>query len=98
WFTGARMHSTIAALSSGGPTGGVAYSDKMGPVFEELGQSTTVDARSTPSSQIVSRLVELWRDRGASAALLEARLPALREQVAAQARQIVAAGTDPADA
>jgi len=94
WFTGARMHSTIAALSSGVPTGGVAYSDKMVPVFDELGQTTTVDARALTSTEIVGRLVDFWRGHAETAQTLAARLPALREQVAAQAAQILAVGTD----
>ncbi len=36
-FCGTRMHATIAALSSGVPTIGLAYSDKMRGVFDSAG-------------------------------------------------------------
>ncbi len=89
WFTGARMHATIAALSSGVPTGGVAYSRKMEPVFERLDQPV-VDARSTPSDGIVSELVALWRDHDAARDRLATTLPEVLDTWAAQIDAILA--------
>ena len=94
WFTGARMHATIAALSSGVPTGGVAYSDKMTPVFAGLGQETTVDARTEDSDAIVSRLAELWRDRGTARRSLAAELPRVLARTAEQMSAILEATGD----
>jgi polysaccharide pyruvyl transferase WcaK-like protein len=42
WFCGARMHATIAALSSGVPAIALAYSDKMHGVFDSCGQGDCV--------------------------------------------------------
>jgi len=94
WFTGARMHATIAALSSGVPTGGIAYSDKMTPVFAGLGQGTTVDARTEDSDAIVGRLAELWRDRDAARRSLAARLPGVLDRTAGQMAAILEATGD----
>lgn len=88
WFTGARMHSTIAALSSGVATGGVAYSLKMGPVFDRLDQPV-VDARSRSSDEIVTDLVEMWRDHAAAADRLAARLPEVMAIWDAQAAAMI---------
>ncbi len=74
WFTGARMHSTIAALSTGVPTGGVAYSLKMGPIFDDLDQPV-VDARALGTEAIVDTILTLWRDHEAARRRLEQRLP-----------------------
>ena len=47
WFTGARMHATIGALSSGVPALALAYSGKMHGVFESCGQGhSVVDLRT----------------------------------------------------
>jgi polysaccharide pyruvyl transferase WcaK-like protein len=54
WFTGARMHATIGALSSGVPALALAYSGKMRGVFESCGQGhSVVDLRSEPTEQAV---------------------------------------------
>lgn len=44
FFVGARMHSTIAALSSGIPTVGVGYSQKMKGLYDTLDYPYYVDA------------------------------------------------------
>jgi polysaccharide pyruvyl transferase WcaK-like protein len=52
WFTGARMHATIGALSSGVPALALAYSGKMQGVFETCGQGHCVlDLRDAVSEQ-----------------------------------------------
>ena len=93
WFTGARMHATIAALSSGVATGGVAYSVKMGPVFARLDQGV-VDARARGSEQIVDDLLTLWRDHDAARTRLAAALPAVLDAWADQASTILGAVDD----
>ena len=64
WFCGTRMHATIAGLSSGTPTTGLAYSPKMGGVFATCGQRDgVVDLRSTSSGETVARLRDLLQKR-----------------------------------
>src|SRR5690606_6500133 len=57
WFCGTRMHSTIAALSRGGPTAAIAYSDKTKGVFETCGQGSEVfDPRDLESGDVIAGL------------------------------------------
>lgn len=66
WFAGARMHATIAGLSSGVPTHGVAYSMKFAGVFESCGQrERALDARSLGTEEMLACLIEGWRTRDA---------------------------------
>jgi colanic acid/amylovoran biosynthesis protein len=52
WFTGARMHATIGALSSGVPALALAYSGKMQGVFETCGMGHCVlDLRVSTSER-----------------------------------------------
>lgn len=62
WFCGTRMHSTIAALSSGIATTGLAYSDKMEGVFELAGCASAVtDLRRLDAHTVLDRLSDTWR-------------------------------------
>jgi colanic acid/amylovoran biosynthesis protein len=84
WFCGTRMHATIAALSSGVPTGGIAYSIKMAGVFATCGQEdNVVDATSVDTGEAVDRLWWSWQQRERTAA----ELPAGRDEVVALARR-----------
>jgi colanic acid/amylovoran biosynthesis protein len=57
WFCGTRMHSTIAALSSGIPTSAVSYSDKTAGVFETCKQGAHVmDPRKLATSEVIEGL------------------------------------------
>ncbi len=47
FFTGARMHSTIAALSSGVPVVPMGYSKKVAGLYETLGYPYFIDARES---------------------------------------------------
>ncbi len=67
WFAGARMHATIAGLSSGVPTHGVAYSMKFAGVFESCGQrERALDARALDTEEMLECLLEGWRTRNAA--------------------------------
>lgn len=46
FFTGARMHSTIAAFSSGVPVVPVAYSRKFNGLYDTLKYPYYIDAKS----------------------------------------------------
>ena len=62
FFMGARMHSTIAALSQCVPAVGMAYSKKFIGVFETVGmQECVIDMRQMDESQILNRIQELYR-------------------------------------
>jgi colanic acid/amylovoran biosynthesis protein len=64
WFSGARMHATIAGLSSGVPTAAVAYSPKVRGVFASCGQQDQVaDGRSLLTEEALDLLTSSYEDR-----------------------------------
>ena len=67
WFCGPRMHATIAALSTGTPVAGIAYSHKMRGVFTTcgLGDEDVIDARKVTTDEVVARLWDRWKQRDA---------------------------------
>jgi colanic acid/amylovoran biosynthesis protein len=76
WFCGTRMHSTIAALSTGVPTAAIAYSDKCRGVFESFGQGAGVaDPRSVLLPDAIERLWRSWSDRAECRTALGHSLP-----------------------
>lgn len=85
WFSGSRMHATIAALSSGVPAASLAYSDKARGVFESVGSTKDVaDLRRLTSAQAADVLVESFEYRNERRDNLLARLPAVQEAAVQQ--------------
>ena len=85
WFCGTRMHSTIAALSSGVPTATVSYSDKAEGVFETCGQGQQViDPRVLDTHEVVERLQHSFKSRDAAKDSLAKHLPAVKATTAEQ--------------
>lgn len=96
WFCGTRMHSTIAALSSGVPTATIAYSDKAKGVFETCGQGDEViDPRELETADVVERLLHSCSRREHLRLSLAEHLPGVlaqaQEQMDAIARQVTEA-------
>jgi len=90
WFCGARMHSTIAALSSGVAAAALAYSLKTRGVFATCGMAeAVVDLRETAGPEALARLQQLWGRRQSDAAALARQLPGVREAAARQLDEIV---------
>lgn len=92
WFTGARMHSTIASLSTQVPTVATAYSGKFAGVFSACGLAEAViDLRLTSAPD----LLELWQSsvdcRDETRRQLEKRVPAVVERAGSQFDDIVSA-------
>lgn len=56
FFTGARMHSCIAAFSSGVPTIPLAYSRKFNGLFESLGYGHIADLKTDNLNVILSKM------------------------------------------
>jgi colanic acid/amylovoran biosynthesis protein len=82
FFIGSRMHACIAAASQEIPVVPLAYSDKFRGVFESLGiAGSVVDLRAAGAAEVVSRCLEAFRDREATAARLREILPGIRERV-----------------
>jgi polysaccharide pyruvyl transferase WcaK-like protein len=97
WFTGARMHATIGALSSGVPALALAYSGKMHGVFESCGQGhSVVDLRSETAESAVldamfASLANADSNRLRLAAMLPRTLARARLQFDGIAREIAPA-------
>ena len=85
WFCGTRMHSTIAALSSGVPTAAVAYSDKTRGVFDSCGVGDqVVDPRKLDTAAVVERLLASFRDRARLSQVLSKTIPEVKSRASAQ--------------
>jgi polysaccharide pyruvyl transferase WcaK-like protein len=82
WFCGTRMHSTIAALSTGVATSSVAYSDKTKGVFETCGQEAEVfDPRLSGTGEIVESLKSSFLRRKEIERSLASHLPEVKKSV-----------------
>ena len=57
-FIGSRMHSTIAAFSSGIPVIPVAYSRKFEGLFSSLGYNYVIDAQQCDENEAVKKILE----------------------------------------
>jgi polysaccharide pyruvyl transferase WcaK-like protein len=78
WFTGTRMHATIAGLSSKIPTVGMAYSGKFQGVFESVGQGdSVVDLRTLTEEEAYQTIIKHWQNRDEHLSQLEECVPAV---------------------
>lgn len=90
WFCGTRMHSTVAALSCGVPTIGIAYSMKTAGVFRTCGQGAEViEARSSTDGECVARIRDAWHRREAVRAHLADRTAEVRRVARSQLLELV---------
>lgn len=102
WFTGARMHATIGALSSGVPALALAYSGKMHGVFESCGQGhSVVDLRHEATEGAVldamfASLADADSNRQRLADMLPHTLAQAKRQFDCIARQILPQADDSA--
>jgi len=91
WFCGARMHASIAALSSFVPTLVLAYSDKAKGVFAECGQEQSVlDLRTMATAEVVEAVGVAWENRKEVASQLQRDLPLVLRKVSSQMDEIAA--------
>lgn len=82
FFLGARMHSTIAALSQGIPAVGMAYSKKFRGVFETVEmEDSVIDLREEPLEDAVRRVEELFAGREARRERLARVIPGVVRRV-----------------
>lgn len=90
WFCGTRMHATIAALSNGIPTAGLAYSGKFHGVFASVDQEDSViDARGTNQDDIYKAVMHSWKSRKDTKTALGRSVPLVKE-TATQQMQVIA--------
>ena len=96
WFSGARMHATIAAISSGVPTAALAYSPKIKGVFETCSQAESViDLRQIGNADALDSMMTLWGQRNQCAASLGQQLPEVKRIAQRQLDSIAFASSSP---
>ncbi len=82
FFMGARMHSTIAALSQCLPAVGMAYSKKFAGVFQTAGVAEfVIDMRQMDEAQILDRIQELYQIRESARRKLMEIMPGMQKKV-----------------
>lgn len=90
WFCGARMHSTVAALSSMVPASVLAYSDKAKGVFSSCRQEHgVIDLREIDTEGAVDALDRSWRNRSKVKEGLGIEIPKILQTANAQMDEIV---------
>ena len=93
WFCGTRMHATIAALSSGTPVAGLAYSPKFRGVFELCDMDHRVlELTGGEGIRGPDQLLRAFEERELDRVKLRAALPSVKEQIASQMDFVVATG------
>lgn len=92
WFAGARMHATIAALSTCTPVANMAYSKKARGVFDRCGIADQVlDMRKLSTSEMVAGLIESFEQRAKQQDILQSQIPFVKRAWAFQMDVISAA-------
>ncbi len=90
WFAGTRMHSTIAALSSGVPTASASYSLKTRGVYESCGHAHQVfELRHLQTDEMLHALQASFLRRNADRQLLSNRIPDVVQRARQQLDDIV---------
>lgn len=83
FFVGSRMHSTIAAFSSGVPVLPVAYSRKFKGLFSDLGYKYTTDLAEIDSEDLLLSIVlEAIESRGSMKQDIERGMVQVRDRIA----------------
>jgi colanic acid/amylovoran biosynthesis protein len=82
FFTGARMHSCIAALSQHVPAAAIAYSGKFAGVMDSVGMaSLVVDPCANTLEECVRKTEQLFSERGKYGKMLAAKMPEVKNEV-----------------
>lgn len=81
FFVGARMHSCIAAVSSGVACAPIAYSRKFEGLFGALGYHETVDARALDADAALAAVMSTFERREAAARAAAAAAEAARARL-----------------
>lgn len=81
WFAGARMHATIAALSTCTPVANMAYSDKALGVFEACGAAKEVfDLRALDTQEMIDALFASFQARQSQERVLRGQMPFVKRR------------------
>ncbi|TVQ61654.1 MAG: hypothetical protein EA378_07865 [Phycisphaerales bacterium] len=92
WFCGTRMHATIAALSTGVPTGTISYSPKAQGVFDLCAQGEhVIDPTRLDTESVIRGVWRSFESREAARTSLGEALAGVREAAGEQMRAITGA-------
>lgn len=81
FFTGARMHACIAAISQHVPAVSIAYSDKFIGVMQTVGiEASVVDPRKTSEEEILKVFNRAFDERALVRQQLERTMPQVKER------------------
>ncbi|MEN6383759.1 MAG: polysaccharide pyruvyl transferase family protein [Phycisphaerales bacterium] len=82
FFMGARMHSTIAALSQSNPAVGMAYSKKFAGVFDTVGVADcVVDMRQMQEDGVIARIKTLFAEKEQFRRRLSSIIPDVKKRI-----------------
>jgi colanic acid/amylovoran biosynthesis protein len=82
FFTGARMHACIGAISQSVPTVPVAYSDKFAGMMQAIGfGDLVVDPRRMNTDEILQILDDVYERREAVRSRLAEKMPSVKESI-----------------
>lgn len=82
FFMGARMHSTIAALSQCVPAVGMAYSRKFAGVFQTAGmENAVIDLCDLSNGDALDKIKSLFRERMTLKRDLGDRIPGMKQEI-----------------
>jgi colanic acid/amylovoran biosynthesis protein len=82
FFTGARMHSCIAALSMGVPTVPQAYSYKFKGITEKIGlDQYVIDLKKDTTEEMIKKLKNAYKNRAAITKHLNKVIPGIVGEV-----------------
>lgn len=92
WFTGGRMHSVIAAMSSGTPVLATAYSDKFAGILADCEiEQALCDLRRVSAEELVEQLLSGLESREETRQILATSVPRVRELARAQFDEVISA-------
>lgn len=90
WTCATRMHAGIAALSSGTPSGAIAYSRKTAGVYATCGlEHCVADPRTIRTEDAVDVLWRSWLRRREGAERLATVAPRIRAQARSQMDEVL---------
>jgi len=90
FFIGSRMHSCIAALSQEIPCVGIAYSKKLGGVFESIGmQSYIIDARELGEEEALNKCVNHFLNKENLTGILDENIQVTKKKIKMIFKEII---------
>lgn len=88
FFTGARMHSTIGAFSSGVPVAPFSYSRKFEGLFKALDYPYVLDGKKLSTQEALDQTLDAFERRRELQRRIDKRLPVVNQELTSYQRAI----------